>query len=81
LRYNITQKQLIEINGKRATSLVAGTKLKVPVKKVHVVKAGESFSVISDKYNVKIKLICTATNIVEGTPLKEGQTLIIPLVK
>lgn len=81
IRYNTTQKHLIELNGKKATSLVAGTKLKVPVTAIHVVKMGESFSVISDKYNVKIKLICHATDIVEGTPLKEGQTLIIPKVK
>ncbi len=79
IRYNTTQKKLININGKKATNLIAGSFIKIPVKAIHTVKKGESFSTISDKYNVKIKIICTATKIAENAPLKEGQTLIIPL--
>ncbi|MDA3893710.1 MAG: LysM peptidoglycan-binding domain-containing protein [Salinivirgaceae bacterium] len=81
LRYNITQKRLIDINGNKAKNLVAGSRLKIPVKAIHKVKAGESFSVISDKYNVKIKMICQASKISESESLKEGQTLVIPLLK
>jgi LysM repeat protein len=81
IRYNVTQKLLIEINGKKATGLVSGTKLKIPVKAIHNVANGESFSGISNKYNVKIKLICAASNIDEGSALKEGQILVIPLSK
>ena len=78
---NISQKQLTDINGNKAKNLVAGSILKIPVNAIHKVKAGESYSVISDKYNVKIKMICHASKIIESQPLKEGQTLIIPLVK
>lgn len=81
LRYNITQQKLVDINGSKATNLVAGAVLKIPVKAVHTVKKGESFSVVSDKYNVKIKEICQASKISESTSLKEGQVLIIPLAK
>lgn len=81
LRYGVGHQKLIDINGNKATNLVAGSKLKIPVKAIHKVKPGESFSVISDKYNVKIKAICMASKISETAPLKDGQTLIIPLVK
>ncbi len=81
LRYNVSQQKLIDINGKKATSFIAGTELKIPVKALHTVKKGESYSVISDMYNVKVKLICAASKIDDGTPLKEGQVLIIPLTK
>jgi len=81
LRYNISQKQLIDINGKKATNLIAGTALKIPVKAIHKVLVGESYSIISDKYNVKIKLICLASDINESIPLKEGMELVIPLTK
>ncbi len=79
IRYNTTQKRLTNINGKKATNLIAGSFIKIPVMAIHKVKTGESFSVISDKYNVKISKICVATKISENTPLKDGQTLIIPL--
>jgi protein phosphatase len=81
IRYNVTQKQLIDINGKKAENLISGTKIKIPVKAIHKVVGGESFSSISNKYNVKIKLICAASNIDEATPLREGQILIVPLNK
>jgi len=81
IRYNVTQKQLIEINGKKAESLVSGSNLKIPVKAIHKVVNSESFSSISNKYNVKIKLICNASGIDEGSALKEGEVLVIPLSK
>jgi len=81
IKYNVTQKQLIEINGKKAESLVSGSILKIPVKAIHKVVSSESLSTISDKYNVKIKLICAASSIEEGSALKEGQVLVIPMSK
>lgn len=81
LRYNISQQKLTNINGAKATNLVAGATLKIPVKAIHTVRSGESFSVISDKYNIKIKEICQASKISESTALKEGQVLVIPFAK
>ncbi len=79
LRYNISQKQLIDINGDKAKKLIAGSIIKIPVKAIHKVKSGESYSTISDKYNVKIKYICFASGIKSGSQLREGQILVIPL--
>lgn len=81
IRYNTTQKKLININGKKATNLIAGSSIKIPVTAIHKVKPGESFSFVSDKYNTKIDKICAASKIDKNTQLKEGQILIIPLSK
>ena len=61
--------------------VVAGSILKIPVKALHKVESGESLSVISDEYNVKIKTICQATEISKTAVLKVGMMLIIPNVK
>jgi protein phosphatase len=79
LRYNVSQQKLIDINGDKAKKLIAGSIIKIPVKAIHKVKAGESFSTISDKYNIKIKHICFASGIKPGSQLKKGQVLVIPL--
>jgi protein phosphatase len=81
IRYNTTQLKLIEINGDRAKRLVAGTTIKIPVKAIHTVQSGESFSSISDKYKIKIRAICVANKLEKENPLKLGQKLIIPLSK
>jgi LysM repeat protein len=73
--------KLIEINGDRAKRLVAGTTIKIPVKAIHTVQSGESFSSISDKYKIKIRAICVANKLEKENPLKLGQKLIIPLSK
>lgn len=79
LRYGIGQDELVRINGNNATNLVAGSYLKIPVKAICVVKAGESWSVISDRYNVKIVSIAKASKIEPNVSLNEGQKLVIPL--
>lgn len=79
LRYNVSQQKLIDINGNKAKNLIAGSNLKIPVRAVHVVKAGESYSVISDMYNIKIKRICETNKINESDPLKKGQKIVIPV--
>ncbi len=78
IRYGVTQVQLKEINGSKAEKLKAGSNLTIPVKALHTVEQGESYSTLSDKYNVKIDRICTANNISASKPLKPGQKLIIP---
>ncbi len=78
IRYGTTQRKLIEINGDNAKNLIAGSKLKIPVLALHTVKKGESFSIISDKYNIKIDVICRANKISKTQSLAEGKKLIIP---
>lgn len=79
LRYNVSQEQLISLNGAKASNLVADSKIKIPVKATCTVSKGESWSVISDRYNVKIKSIAKASNVDGSVALNEGQKLIIPL--
>lgn len=79
LRYKVTQQQLIEVNGDRAKNMIAGSILKIPVRAVHVVGKGESYSVISDKYNIKIDIICEVNKLDRTQPLSAGKTLVIPL--
>ncbi|MBI9068300.1 MAG: LysM peptidoglycan-binding domain-containing protein [Salinivirgaceae bacterium] len=79
LRYNVSQQKIIDINKEKAKNLIAGSYINIPVIDIYTVKTGESYSVISDKFNVKIKLICTANIIDQSQPLKEGQKLIIPI--
>lgn len=81
IRYNTTQKTLISINDKRATNLIAGSNIKIPITAIHKVKSGESLSSISDKFNIKIIQICIATGIDKNTQLQQGQSLVIPLHK
>lgn len=79
LRYNIPQQTIIEINKSKATNLVAGSYLQIPVTAIYTVKAGDSYSVVSDKFNVKISVIKKANKIDNNQPFTAGQELIIPL--
>ncbi len=78
IRYGVTQKKLIQINGDKAKKLIAGSSLKIPVLAIHIVKKGESYSVISDKYNIKIDAICRTNKITKTQALSEGKKIIIP---
>lgn len=78
LRYGISQQQLININGNKAKNLIAGSIIKIPVKAVHIVAKGESYSFISDKYNVKIDVICRANKLDKNQALSEGKKIAIP---
>jgi protein phosphatase len=78
LRYNTTQQKLIDLNGAAAKNMIAGKKLKIPVKALHKVVPGDSFSSLSDKYQVKIKLIATANKMNSNQALSVGKILVIP---
>lgn len=78
LRYHVSQQKLIEINHDIAKNLIAGSYLKIPVKSIYKVQPGDSYSVISDKFNVKISLIKKANKIEGNQPLKKGEELVIP---
>ncbi len=79
LRYGVSQKQLVDINGDLATRFIAGNIIKIPVKAIHIVKSGESYSILSDKYNIKINSICRTNKTDKNTPLSKGAKVIIPL--
>lgn len=78
IRYNVTQKELITLNGSVAEKLIAGKQLKIPVTAVHKVASGESFSTLSNKYNVKISLIVAANKMEPLQALPVGRLVIIP---
>lgn len=79
LRYHVSQQKLIDLNGSVAKNMIAGQHLRVPVVAIHTVKNGESLSTLSDKYNVKIKLIQAANKMEPNQPLSVGKKVIIPL--
>ncbi|MGD9994766.1 MAG: LysM peptidoglycan-binding domain-containing protein [Salinivirgaceae bacterium] len=78
IRYNVTQKELIAINGSVAEKLIAGKNLKIPVTAIHKVASGESFSTLSNKYNVKISLIVSANKMEPLQALPVGKMIVIP---
>ncbi|MGE4288202.1 MAG: LysM peptidoglycan-binding domain-containing protein [Salinivirgaceae bacterium] len=78
IRYNVTQKELIAINGSVAEKLIAGKKLNIPVTAIHKVASGESFSTLSNKYNVKISLIVAANKMEPLQALPVGKLVVIP---
>ncbi len=78
IRYNVTQKELIAINGSVAEKLIAGKKLNIPVTAIHKVASGESFSTLSNKYNVKISLIVAANKMEPLQALPVGKMVVIP---
>jgi len=78
LRYHVTQQKLIEVNGNHAKNLVAGYKLKIPVKDVYKVKKGDTYSSVCQKYQVKQVDILKANKLEANSPLIEGHKLIIP---
>lgn len=47
-------------------------------KKIHIVKSGESLSVISDTYRVSVKEILQENNLTENALIDVGQEIIIP---
>lgn len=79
LRYAVSQQKLIDINGELARKFIAGKNINVPVKAVHIVKKGESYSTISNTYNVRINAICRTNKSDRNIPLKEGSKIVIPL--
>lgn len=78
LRYGVSQQKIIDLNGELAKKFIAGEKLKIPIKAIHMVKKGESYSILSDKYNVKIESICRANQLDKNQSLSEGAKMLIP---
>lgn len=81
LRYNVHFSELEKINGNTAKTMVVGSKLKIPVKAKHPVSAGETLSLIAQRYNSTPTDIARANQINELDELPVGQLLIIPLNK
>jgi len=81
LRYNVHFSELEKINGDVAKAMVVGSKLKIPVKAKHPVSAGETLSLIAQRYSSTPAIIARANQINELDELPVGQLLIIPLNK
>lgn len=79
IRFGVTQKQLTELNGTKAENLKVGAILNIPIRCIHTVTSGESYSLICDKYIIEKKRIGQANNINTSLPLKVGQELVIPV--
>lgn len=78
LRYGVSQQKIIDLNGELVKKFIAGKKIKIPVKAIHIVKKGESYSILSDKYKVKIADICRANQSDKNQSLSEGVKMVIP---
>lgn len=78
LRYGVSQQKIIDLNGDFAKKFIAGKTIKIPVKAIHIVRKGESYSILSDKYNVKIASICRANQFDKNQSLSEGVKMVIP---
>ncbi|HAM97925.1 MAG TPA: hypothetical protein DCQ26_04885 [Marinilabiliales bacterium] len=79
LRYHVAQQKLIDLNGTKATSFIAGQELKIPVTALHKVASGETLKGIAVKYKVSSDLIIKANKMENNQTLKNGATLIVPL--
>lgn len=88
-KYDVSLSALMSANNAtEKTVLNIGDKLVVPPKTaadtsqlpdlVHVVKPGDTFWIISQKYNVNIKDLIASNNASESTMLYVGQKIIIP---
>ena len=79
--YNITVKDLIELNNLTTTTLQIGDKLLVPIKlnqeKTYIVKSGDTLWSIAKDNNVTVNELKEKNNLTSNL-LSIGQTLIIP---
>ena len=79
--YNITVKDLIELNNLTTTTLQIGDKLLVPIKlnqeKTYIVKSGDTLWSIAKDNNVTVNELKGKNNLTSNL-LSIGQTLIIP---
>ena len=84
-RYGITVDELKLANGLKSNNLQVGQRLKVPKVKesnneattTHVVKSGESLSLIAERYGVTVSALKSANGLTNNN-LKAGQKLTIP---
>ncbi|MDD2563197.1 MAG: LysM peptidoglycan-binding domain-containing protein [Salinivirgaceae bacterium] len=79
LRFNVPVKQLETLNNMNGSQLRFGQRLKIPVRAIHTVKPGESFSLIGQKYQVSVSDLMHVNSIKDETQLKVGASIIIPL--
>jgi LysM repeat protein len=77
-RYNMPQKDFKALNGLASDKLRVNQQVKVRIKAIHEVGAGESISAIADKYQIKKPLILKA-NALQDERVHQYQKLIIPL--
>ncbi len=79
LRFNVPSSRLEKINQKTSAQLRFGQKIKIPVKSVHKVKAGESLASIASHYQVSKKDILKVNQLKNENQLKAGSTIVVPL--
>ena len=79
LRFNVPVKQMETINNMNGSQLRFGQRLKIPVRAIHTVKSGESFSQIGQKYQVSVADLMHVNSIKDETQLKVGASIIIPI--
>lgn len=85
-RSGIKQSKLVEINNLQSKSLYIGQTIYLDsklindsvVKKVHVVKDGDTLYSITRQYEISLKDLCDSNNLDENSGIKIGQKLIIP---
>jgi len=85
-RYGVSAKILQLVNGlSNPDHLVVGKKLQIPdgaIKEApHVVKAGESLSVIAARYRLSSTKLANYNGITKPNLIRAGQTLLVPLGK
>ena len=81
--YNITVKELIELNNLKATTLQIGDKLLVPInktEKIYTVQRGDTLWSIAKENNVTVNELKEKNNLTTNL-LSIGQTIIIPTKK
>lgn len=77
IRFNVTIKELEDINHTVSTKLQANQKVKIPLQAIHKVKKGEVLSSIAKNYEVSVEKIQRA-NKLDNESITEGQELYIP---
>lgn len=77
IRFNVTVKELEEVNNIVSTRLQANQKVKIPLRAIHTVKKGDVLGAIAENYGVTADKIMRA-NKMQTENLSEGQTLYIP---
>ncbi|MDR1920164.1 MAG: LysM peptidoglycan-binding domain-containing protein [Candidatus Adiutrix sp.] len=82
-KYGLSSRELAALNQLQGTTIRAGQKLKVPgaaaapagqKPQIHTVAAGESLSVIAEKYHMSVRELAAANGLT-GTGIRAGQKL------
>lgn len=79
--YNVSVKEIMELNNRSDEKLFAGETLRIPNKKgkFHKIEYGETLYALSNKYGVTVDAICQANPGLTIETFKAGQVIVIPL--